>query len=171
MQTKSLTQPALMTALLCILAPISIPLPAGSIAFTLATFAIYLAAYLLPPKQAIAVVGLYLLMGAAGLPVFSGYQGGISRFAAPGGGYLVGYLLLAGLGSVSLHRAKKSILQIGGALLATLLTYLIGTAWAAFVTHAPFRTLLLTALLCFLPLDTMKLLLACRIGQAVRKHL
>ena len=42
---------------------------------------------------------IYLLLGAVGLPVFSGYMAGISRFAAPGGGYLIGYLFLAGISS------------------------------------------------------------------------
>lgn len=170
MQTKSLTQIALMTALLCILAPISIPLPTSPVAFTLATFALYLTAYLLPPAQAIAVVGLYLLIGAAGLPVFSGYAGGISRFAAPGGGYLAGYFLLVGIGSFALRRFSEKILRIGGLFLATLLMYLLGTLWMAFVTHSPFLALLPTSL-CFLPFDGIKLWLACRIGRAVARHL
>lgn len=170
MRTKSLTQIALMTALLCILAPISLPLPASPIAFTLATFALYLTAYLLPPAQGLAVVGLYLLIGAAGLPVFSGYGGGISRFAAPGGGYLVGYFLLVGVGSFSLRRFPTKTLRIGGLLCATLLMYLLGTLWMAFVTNSPFLALLPTSL-CFLPFDGLKLWLASRIGRAVQRHL
>ena len=81
--TKTYTTTALMTAVICILAPISIPIPVSPVALTLCTFAIYLTAYILPPRQALASVGLYLLLGAVGLPVFSGYGGGISRFASP----------------------------------------------------------------------------------------
>ena len=97
MKTKDLTRIAMMAAVLCILAPISIPIPVSSVALTLATFALYLMAYILNPRQAFAAVGLYLLLGAMGLPVFSGYIAGVSRFAAPGGGYLIGYLFLVGI--------------------------------------------------------------------------
>ena len=55
MKPQDLTRIALMTAILCILAPISIPLPVSSVALTLATFAIYLTAYILKPKQALAI--------------------------------------------------------------------------------------------------------------------
>lgn len=79
MKTKDLTRTALMTAVLCILAPISIPVPVSSVALTLATFALYLMAHILNPKQTLAAVGIYLLLGAVGLPVFSGYMAGISR--------------------------------------------------------------------------------------------
>lgn len=167
MQTKSLTQISLMTALLCILAPISLPLPASPVSLTLATFALYLTAYLLPPKKALAVVGLYLLIGAAGLPVFSGYGGGISRFAASGGGYLMGYFPLVGIGSFSLRRFSQKSLRIGGLLCATLLMYLLGMLRMAFVTNSPFLALLPTTL-CFLPFDILKLWLACRIGRRIK---
>lgn len=167
MRTKSLTQIALMAALLCILAPISLPLPASPVAFTLAAFALYLTAYLLPPAQGLAAVGLYLLIGAAGLPVFSGYAGGISRFAAPGGGYLIGYFLLVGVGSFSLRRFSTKALRIGGLLLATFLMHLLGMLWMAFVTNSPFLALLPISL-CFLPFDLLKLWLACRIGRRIK---
>ena len=85
-KTRTLTMTALMTAVICIFAPISIPIPISPVALTLGTFAMYLTAYVLPPRQALAAIGLYLLLGAAGLPVFSGYTAGLSRFAAPGGG-------------------------------------------------------------------------------------
>ena len=86
MKTTELTRIALMTAVLCILAPISIPVPFSSVALSLAAFAIYLMAYILKPRQALFSICLYLLLGAAGLPVFAGYLGGISRFASPNGG-------------------------------------------------------------------------------------
>lgn len=82
-KTRTLTMTALMTAVICIFAPISIPIPVSPVALTLGTFAMYLTAYVLPPRQALAAIGLYLLLGAAGLPVFSGYTAGLSRFAAP----------------------------------------------------------------------------------------
>ena len=52
MKTNDLTRIALMTAVLCVLAPISIPVPVSPVALTLATFALYLMAYILNPRQA-----------------------------------------------------------------------------------------------------------------------
>lgn len=73
-KTRTLTMTALMTAVICIFAPISIPIPISPVALTLGTFAMYLTAYVLPPRQALAAIGLYLLLGAAGLPVFPATQ-------------------------------------------------------------------------------------------------
>ena len=169
MKTKNLTRIALMTAVLCILAPISLPI--GSVALTMATFAIYLMAYLLKPRQALVAVGLYLLLGAVGLPVFSGYMAGISRFAAPGGGYLIGYLFLAGISSAFVHRFSSIFLQIGGMLLATCLTYGIGTFWLSYSTGISFFTALPAGALVFLPLDLIKIFLSFYIGRKIQKHI
>lgn len=171
MRTRDLTRIALMAAILCILAPVSIPIPVSTIALTLATLAIYFIAYILEPKQAVAAVGLYLLLGAIGLPVFSGYMSGISRFAAPGGGYLVGYLFLAGISSAFIHRFSQPLLQISGMFLATCITYCIGTFWLATVTNAPFLATLPAGALVFLPLDTVKIFFACWLGRKIQKHI
>lgn len=171
MKTKDLTYIALMAAVLCILAPISIPVPVSSVALTLATFAIYLMAYILKPKQALAAVGIYLFLGAAGLPIFSGYLSGISPFVAPGGGYLIGYLFLAAISSVSIHRFISPILQISGMLLATAVMYGIGTFWLAYSTGISFLTALPAGTLVFLPLDIIKIILSSYIGRKLQLHL
>ena len=171
MKTTELTRIALMTAVLCILAPISMPIPFSSVALSLATFAIYLMAYILKPKQALVSVGLYLLLGAAGLPVFAGYLGGISRFASPNGGYLMGYLLLAGSSSWAIHRFPNTILQLSGMLLSTLLMYGTGTLWFTFTTETPLFSALLASALVFLPADIIKMLFAAYIGRKIQHHI
>lgn len=171
MKTKDLTTIALTAAVLCILAPISIPIPVSSVALTLATFAIYLMAYILKPKQALAAVGIYLFLGAVGLPVFSGYLSGISRFAAPGGGYLIGYLFLAGISAWSVHRFSKPMMQLLGMFLATLVMYAIGTFWLAYTTGIPFLSALPAGALVFLPLDIVKISLSFYIGRKIQLHI
>ena len=90
MKTKDMATTALMAALLCVLAPITIPV--GPIPLSLATFAVYMAGAVLGAKRGIAAVALYLLIGMTGIPVFSGFTGGIQRLAGVTGGYLIGYL-------------------------------------------------------------------------------
>lgn len=171
-QTKTLTRTALMAAVICVLAPISIPIPVSSVALTLGTFALYLTAYVLKPKPAFAATGLYLLLGAVGLPVFAGYASGISRFAGPGGGYLLGYLFLVPACSACIHCfPQRPAVQAAGMFLATFLFYLIATFWMATVTGGSFIATLPAGALVFLPLDTVKILASCWIGQKIQPYL
>ena len=171
MKTKDLTRTALMTAVLCILAPISIPVPVSSIALTLATFALYLMAHILNPKQTLAAVGIYLLLGAVGLPVFSGYMAGISRFAAPGGGYLMGYLFLAGISGWFVQKYSAVSMQVLGMFLGTLMMYFLGTFWLAYTTGISFPAALPAGMLVFLPFDIVKIFLASYIGRKLQNHI
>ena len=171
-KTRTLTMTALMTAVICIFAPISIPIPISPVALTLGTFAMYLTAYVLPPRQALAAIGLYLLLGAAGLPVSSGYTAGLSRFAAPGGGYLIGFLFLTGISSLFISRFPKNIpAQMGGLFLATIINYMLGTAWMAYLTNTTFLQSLPMGALVFLPLDIVKIIIACLLGNRIRAYL
>lgn len=171
MSTNDLTRIALMTAVLCILAPVSLPLPISSVALSLATFALYLMAYILKPGQALAAVLLYLLLGTIGLPVFSGYMAGISRFAAPGGGYLIGYLFLTSIGGWFVYRFSALPLQLFGMFLGTFVMYLLGTFWMAYVTGIAFLAALPAGMLVFLPLDILKIIFASYIGRKIKLHI
>ena len=136
-KTKDLTLTAMMAAVICVLAPISIPIPVSSMPLSLGTFALYLTAYVLKPKMAFAATALYLLMGAVGLPVFAGYSAGFSRFAGAGGGYLTGYLFLVPACSICIRRFPQSpVVQIIGMLLATFLFYAYATYWMSAVNKA-----------------------------------
>ena len=171
MKTTELTRIALMTAVLCILAPISMPIPFSSVALSLATFVIYLMAYILKPRQALFSVCLYLLLGAAGLPVFAGYLGGISRFASPNGGYLIGYLAAIGIAAWFVQNHSKATLQIIGLLFATLSLYLIGTFWMAYTTGIALSAALWSGALFYLPFDIIKMLFAVYLGRKIQKHI
>ena len=94
-RTKFLTLTGLMTAVICIVGPLSLPLPASPVPVTLTNFAIYIAVYVLGLKAGTVSCLIYLCLGAAGLPVFSALSGGIGKLAGPTGGYLIGFLFLA----------------------------------------------------------------------------
>lgn len=172
MKTKELTKIALMTAIICILAPISIPIPFSPVALTLCTFALYLSVYILTPKQAIFAIALYLLLGSIGVPVFSGYTAGFAKFAGPGGGYLVGYIFLVAISAYFVRKNKNSpIMQMLGIFLATLVMYSIGTFWMAKITNVGFFATLPIGAFIFLPLDIVKIVLACIVGRKVQHYL
>ena len=93
---------ALLAAALCVMAPMTVPL--SPVPITLATLGVYLAAGLLGPWRGAAAVGLYLLLGAVGVPVFAGFSAGFPVLFGLTGGFLWGYLpavLIVSLGGGS----------------------------------------------------------------------
>lgn len=127
MKTKELTLTGIMAALIALCAWLTIP---TTVPFTMQTFAIFLAVGLLGGKLGSLAVGVYLLLGAVGLPVFSGFQGGVGAFAGVTGGYLIGFLLMAlvmWLGEQLFGDGTAVFLLSGIAALAV--CYCFGTVW------------------------------------------
>ena len=180
--TRQLTLCAVMAAVMCVIAPISLPI--GPISVTGGTLAIYLTAYLLGPWRGLAATAVYLLAGFAGLPVFSNYMGGAGRLLGPTGGYLVGYLpmmLLAGLAAEQAlrrfggqgrgERALALAIAFFGMALATAVLYAFGTAWYCVQAGVDLQTALAACVLPFIPFDLMKTVLALLTGVPVRRRL
>lgn len=162
----------LMTALICILAPFSILLPLSPVPISLGTLAVYLTAVILGMKRSFISVMLYLLLGMAGLPVFTGFTGGIGRLLGPTGGYLIGYLLIALICGYFTDKWSRRIpLILLGMLIGTIACYSFGTLWLAYHTGLSLIAALSTGILPFLPADAIKLLAAATIGYQVRKRL
>ena len=94
-RTKQMVLIALMTAVTCVLGPLSIPLPFSPVPISLTNFAIFLAIFILGMKNGTISFIIYLLLGAVGVPVFSSFRGGLQVLAGPTGGYLIGFIFLA----------------------------------------------------------------------------
>ena len=123
--TRSLAYGAICVALIAVCSWISIP---TTVPFTMQTFAIFLAAALLPVGQAALVLVAYLLLGAINLPVFAGFSSGLSAILGPTGGYLVGFLPTAII--FGLFYKKGGLLwNILGICLGLVACYALGTAW------------------------------------------
>lgn len=105
---SEITKTALFVALLCASSYFVIPLPFTPIVFSLQTIMVNLISYLLPPRQAIAAIGTYLIMGLIGLPVFSGGTAGVDKLFGPTGGFYFGFLF--SVIAVSLLLRKKHTL-------------------------------------------------------------
>ena len=97
MSSREVTRCAVSIALLAVSAWVSIPV--GPVPVTLQTMVLALICTALTAREAVASVACYLLLGAVGLPLFSGMQGGLGVIAGPTGGYLWGFL--AGITRVS----------------------------------------------------------------------
>ena len=103
-RTRSVAFVGLTIALIAVSAWVVVPL--GPIPFTLQMFAITFAICVLTPKEATAAIFGYELLGAVGVPVFSGMRGGIGVLAGPTGGFLWGYLLGVAAAVFLLHLVR-----------------------------------------------------------------
>lgn len=162
---------ALFAALICMAAPISVPLP-GMVPISLATFVIYIAAPLLGGKRGTAAVLVYILIGMVGLPVFSGMRGGIAVLLGTTGGYIVGYIPMAlVMGVFSDIKSKLNWTIPVGMVLGTVALYTFGTAWFMFMTKSPLATALASCVLPFIAFDGMKMVLATVITVPLKSRL
>lgn len=169
--TLQLVMTALMAAVICLLAPLSIPLPSGLVPISLGTFAVYLTASLLGPKRGALSVLLYLLLGLVGMPVFSGYSSGAGILFGPTGGYLVGYIPLVILCGICFKKTDRRWLIIPGAIGATLVLYWIGTAWLMYTAKLSLPAALMAGMIPFIPGDLAKIIVTVLAGPEISKRL
>ena len=78
-----MTRVALMAAVAAVAAQLAVPLPFTPVPFTLQVLAVVLSGLLLGPRQAALAMAVYVLVGAAGAPVFSQFQGGLGVILGP----------------------------------------------------------------------------------------
>lgn len=166
---SDLTKTAVFTALTCVLAPLSLPI--GPVPISLTNFVIFLSIYVLGWKMAVNSVLLYLVIGLAGLPVFSGFSGGLGKLMGPTGGYLVGFIPMAILSGLVLRRSHSRWGQLGGLLLGTAVCYALGTAWFCVSTGTELAAALGLCVIPFLPGDFVKMGLAVILGPMLHDRL
>jgi len=171
-RTRDMVTAALMVSLLTISAWISIPL--GSVPFTLQVFVVVLTALLLSPGWAAASMGTYLIMGAAGLPVFSHGQGGLGVLVGPTGGYLIGFFLGALLGSslryfLTDRGASSIVADVSATAVCITSIYLLGWMQLAVVTNMGPAAAFLVGVAPFVVPDVIKGAVAVGVANAIRR--
>lgn len=167
---RQMTLCALMAALMCILGPLSIPI--GPIPISLTGLVVYLTIYILGTREAFVSYVVYLLLGAVGLPVFSGFSGGIAKLAGPTGGYLVGYIFTIFICGLIVEKTERKLISTFlGMMLGTVVAYLFGTVWFVIQADATVGYALTVCVLPFIPFDLGKMGIAIGLGKAVRAAL
>lgn len=170
-RTRSIAFTGLAIALMGVSAWVAVPF--GPVLFTLQIFALAFAVLALSPKECLAAIAGYLLLGAAGLPLFSGGRGGIGMFLGPTGGFLWGYLLGAMLALAVLkvlrcrHRGSLAVDMAGG-LVFLLVAYACGwMQYMAVVQVGPLAAFA-AAIAPFAVLDMLKVAAAAAVAKSVR---
>ncbi len=159
----------MLVAMLCVCGWLAVPI--GDVALTMQTFGVFLTLYLLGGKRGTVTVCVYLILGAVGLPVFSGFRGGIGILLGATGGYLVGFLVTGLIyWAVTALCGQRGIAV--GMILGLLGCYAFGSGWYLLI-YADANALIAVIMKCVLPFvipDFIKLYLACSLGKRLRRH-
>lgn len=169
MKVRKMARCALFAALLTLCAWLCVPM--GDSAFTMQTFGVFLALGLLGGKWGTISILVYLLLGAAGAPVFSGFRGGIGALMGVTGGYLVGFLFSGLIYWLVTHLGGKHIVAM---VLGLLGCYLFGTLWFCFGylqggSTAGLGFILLKCVVPYILPDAVKLALAFWLTQRLKR--
>lgn len=141
----------------------------GPVPISMQPFFVFLAGFVLGPVQGMACMLLYIVAGTIGLPVFSGGKSGLAHLLGPTGGYLLGFLLAAGItGLATMGKGRKLSWLSGMAwgLTALLVTYAFGVAWLRHVIDSDWTKALALGCYPFIGWDLLKIVAAvacCRL--------
>ena len=175
---------ALMTAVICVLSPFAIAIPVSPVPISLATFAIYLTVIILGWEDGTISVLVYVLLGFAGAPVFTGFTGGAGKVLGPTGGYIIGYIFLAFIEGAFVDGARKarpyeetvgasytSATMLIGMVLGTIVLYVIGTIWLMRQAGLTLVAAFSAGVLPFIVGDIVKMIVALFAGSKIRSAL
>ena len=129
--TADIVVVALSAAVLAVCSWIYIPM---TVEITLQTFAVFTIAGIFGAKRATLAVLVYILLGAIGVPVLAGMQGGIDKIIGATGGYILGFIFIAlFVGFASDRFERRTMPLLIAMLLGLVVCYAFGTAWYMFV--------------------------------------
>ena len=174
LNNKDIVLISLSVTLIVICSWISIPL---MVPFTMQTFAIFTIIGLLGTKRSTIAIFIYILIGAIGIPVFSGFTGGIGRLLGSTGGYIIGFIFTALISGFIIDKlGNNSLAMILAMVIGLFLCYLFGTAWFIYLyTRTTEPIGIMTALSwCVFPFiipDFLKISLAVLTVKRVSKYI
>lgn len=170
MAVRKITSIGLMTAFLCIISPWAIHI--GPVPVTFATFGVFIVGAVLGAKYATLSVLIYLLLGAVGVPVFSGFSGGLQRIVGVTGGFLVGYVPCVFVIGILISRAKNKFLRYFVAMfIGNVILYAIGTLWYMICSGNLVSAALGVCIIPFVPGDFVKIIAASVLGYELNRRL
>ena len=159
---------AVMAAVLAVLAQFSIPMPSGT-PLTLQTFAVALCGSVLGVRKGVASVGVYLLLGAIGVPVFASFRGGLGILFGITGGFLFGFLALAA--ACGWGRDKKMLPSFLMGMVGLIICHLAGMLWGSRISATPLWPSFLMFSAPYLLKDALSIWLAMLLARRIVKQL
>lgn len=169
-ELKKTVYAALFAALIAAGAFIAIPI--GPVPIVLQNLFVLVAGLILGPRWGLCSVGIYLLMGGFGFPVFAGGTGGIGRLFGPTGGYLFGYIpavFITGLISQGLGKTKLG--DAAAMVAGTIIVYGAGVPWLKFATGMAWNKAVMVGMYPFIPGDVLKICAGVLVAGIIRSNL
>jgi len=172
-KTYDLVYIGVFAVLMAVCSWISIP---TAVPFTLQTFGVFMAVGVLGGKKGAASVGLYLLLGVLGVPVFAGMTGGIGVLLGTTGGYIIGFFFSAlVMWAMEKLPGKRSVIQVISMIIGLLVCYTFGTLWFMMVYMKNQGAVGLMTVLgwCVIPFiipDILKIVLAYGLSRKLKKY-
>lgn len=187
-RSKSHTIVYVAAAIACMAVTAWVTIPIGPVPLSLAPLAIYFTLFAFSPKNAFAAIAGYILLGALGLPVFTGFRGGMGAVLGPTGGFIVGDVVAAAIalalgkalskrtssatdrpitvmGSIVHKRFFLRCLLMGVVFLVV--QHAFGCAWLMIAGNLSIGAAFLAASAPFIVPDLLKIVLAIFLAQAV----
>ncbi|MGM0548763.1 MAG: biotin transporter BioY [Bacillota bacterium] len=164
--TKKMIQAALMAALTAVGAYILIPV--GPVPITLQTFFVLLSGRLLGQKYGVLAQITYLLLGAFGLPIFSGGQAGLGVLLGPTGGFLISFIVASWIAGHYSGQREKDLFILATAVLSN---YLLGSLYFSFITGSNLIEAFSLTVIPFIPGDLLKIILVLTIAPLIEQKL
>lgn len=156
------------TAVTAICSWINIPLPFTAVPINLALLGVHLSGSLLGGRYGLYSQLIYILLGAIGVPVFSGFSGGFAVIAGPTGGFIVGYAFCAlTVGILTKNSTAASRLALS-MIFGLAICYGFGLAWFMIPTGSTLWAGLIACVFPFLPGDAVKILLAILLTKRLK---
>lgn len=169
---KQLALVGLMAAVICVLGPWALAIPVSPVAISLGTLAIYFVISVLGMKLGAISVVIYILLGLAGVPVFTNFTGGPGKLFGPSGGYIIGYIFLALIAGFFVDKFGTNLpVYFAGMVLGTLVLYIFGTLWMGYQMDFTFTQALMAGVVPYIPGDLVKLAIAMAVGIQIRRRL
>lgn len=165
---RDMTRAAAAVALLAVSAWVTVPV--GPVPFTLQTMALTFVLVALPARESVLAVAVYVLLGAAGVPVFSGMRGGLGVLLGPTGGFILGFLLAA-LVAWAVCRllppspARDALVAVA----AIACSHALGVAWLSQAGSLGLATAFASGSAPFLVPDVVKGALGIALARGVRR--
>ncbi|MCK5097482.1 MAG: biotin transporter BioY [Desulfobacteraceae bacterium] len=169
-ELKHITYSSLFVALIAAGAFLAIPI--GPVPIVLQNMFVLLAGIILGPRWGLASVGIYLLIGACGLPVFANGKAGIGIIFGPTGGYLLGYLPAVFITGLISKKWDQKIIAIVFAMVAgSIIVYAAGVPWLKVVTGMAWSKAFALGMYPFIIGDILKIIAATFIAKAIRPYI
>lgn len=159
----------LFTALIVIGGYISFPIPLSPVPIVLADFFVMLAGLFLGASWGVSSVGLFLFLGALGLPVFAGGKAGLVVLFGPTGGFLFGYLMAALIIGLLSGKGKSSFVKdLLALIIGNIILYGIGIPWLKLALKLSWEKALALGLVPFIPGIIIKIIVAIALIKTLR---